>query len=68
MILSRFVSIRCGRENLRTMIRKIFHPGMNAFFLSSTKRFIKILRAVLMHRPQLILLVGMNSEDIRSCC
>ena len=24
MIPSRFVSIRCGRENLRTMIRKIF--------------------------------------------
>lgn len=36
------------------MIQKIFHPGMNAFFLSSTKRFIKILRTVLMHRPQLI--------------
>ena len=34
------------------MIRKIFHPGMNALFLSSTRRFIKILRAVLMHRPQ----------------
>ena len=54
MIPSRFVSIRCGRENLRTMIRKIFHPGMNAFFLSSTRRFIKILRAVHQHRPQLI--------------
>lgn len=36
------------------MIQKIFHPAMNAFFLSSTKRFIKTLRAVLMHRPQLI--------------
>ncbi len=25
----------------QVLTQKIFHPGMNAFFLSSTKRFIK---------------------------